>query len=79
MHLPAAHVVPAPHFTPQAPQLLVSVLTLVHDPAQEVRPVLQVARHIPAEQLCADVQVVPQAPQFLGSLVSSTQVPPQLV
>src|SRR6516164_9402121 len=79
MHLPAVQLVPAPHLTPQAPQLFASVLTSVHAPPQDVRPVPQVATHLPAEQLCVAEQTVPQAPQFFGSLVTSTHAPPHAI
>src|SRR5882724_11399790 len=79
MHFPAEQVVPAPHFTPQPPQLLVSDFSSTQAPAQEVSPVPQIAAHLPAEQLSVEVHVVPHTPQFLGSLVRSTHVPPYAV
>jgi hypothetical protein len=76
-HVPAAHTSPAPHATPQPPQLAASDITSTQLDAHGDRPLTQL--HRAAEQKAPVVQLVPQAPQFPVLVARSTHTPPQLV
>ncbi len=49
-HAPPAHVSPAAHATPHAPQFAASVIVLTHDDPQPVCPTGHESSQAPAEQ-----------------------------
>jgi hypothetical protein len=70
VHAPDAHVPPRPQATLQPPQLLLSVVVLMHaipiGPPQTVLPIGQT--HAPATQLSPAMQRRPHVPQLFGSV-----------
>jgi hypothetical protein len=80
-HWPPKHVLLAPHWTPQPPQLFGSMLVAMQASPQRVRPALQLKSHAPRAQTATAsagaTHALPQAPQFIGSAFSSTQEVPQ--
>lgn len=65
VHLPLVHVCPAPHTTPQAPQLFASVLVSTQLLPHGVPPLEHA--HLPAVHTRPLAQTFPQAPQLEGS------------
>jgi hypothetical protein len=82
-HFPPAQVSPGAQTLPQAPQLLVSVVTSTQPaplqqalPATQAEPLRQV--HAPFVHASPETpQLVPQPPQFFASAVTAMQAPPQ--
>lgn len=66
---PEEHVCPVPQTLPQAPQLALSLLKVLHEAAfpavaaHNTPPVAQVGRHLPDTQAVPLPQATPQAPQ----------------
>jgi hypothetical protein len=79
-HFPPEQAVFAPHFTPQAPQLLGSTFVATQAPPHLVRFVLQLKSHLPAAHTAVArsgaVQCLPQAPQLSGSALAFTHALP---
>jgi hypothetical protein len=75
VHVPFAHVCPAPHARPHAPQWAVSVVVFAHCEPQNVWPVGHV--QAPAAHERPPVHAVPHAPQLFGSVWRSTHAAPQ--
>ena len=72
--VPLVQPVPPRHFTPQEPQLSLSVFRLRQVPLHMVS--LAGQAHWPLVQPVPAGQMVPQAPQLLMSLFKSRQLPP---
>jgi hypothetical protein len=77
LHAPAEHICPLVQATPQAPQLLPSLIKLRHTPEQSVSPCWHT--HAPPVQSCPDEQVMPQPPQLATFCVTSVQPLPQSI
>jgi hypothetical protein len=75
--MPLLHELPPLHCVPQAPQLALSVIGLVHCSPQSVVPFGQ-THWLPAHVRPAG-QALPHAPQFRGLLVVSTHARSQFV
>ena len=75
----ATHVDPPVHFTPHAPQLLLSVCKKTHAPLQSVVPPAsaQPEPQVPVRQTWLAVQAVPHTPQLAGSVARFAHVPLQ--
>jgi hypothetical protein len=77
LHLPALQVCPLPHAMPHAPQLVASVIRLLHVPEQSVWPLAQA--HWPALQVCPLPHAMPHVPQLAASVIRLLHVPEQSV
>jgi hypothetical protein len=78
-HALAVQSFPPPHMTPQAPQLLGSLVSFTHAPPHAVKLVGQPAVvHAPALQVDIGPQTLPHAPQLFLSAATSTHAPLQI-